>query len=132
MAAWGTGVFNSQNAQDWVYELEGADDLALCRDALEEAAETNGYLQEDEGAWALAAAEVIASAAGRRGPDLPDAVESWIDTVRAEPTADDLVLARRAITRVRGGRSELAEIWAAAPTAAEWLAVVDDLERRLA
>jgi hypothetical protein len=131
MGAWSTGAFGNDDAGDWVYELEGADDLGLCRDALEVAQSVPGYLDASDGAQAMAAAEVIAAAAGRRGADLPEEVEAWLDTVRPEPTPDDLELARLAVERVRGPRSELAELWADSPSKDEWAKLVDDLVTRL-
>jgi hypothetical protein len=131
MGAWGSGPFDNDDASDWVYELEGADDLSLCRDALEEAALVSGYLDVGEGTKALAAAEVVAAAAGRRGSDLPEDVDAWLDTIRPEPTPDDLALARRAVERVKGNDSELAELWAESDASTEWLGLVDNLLKRL-
>ena len=131
MGAWSIGAFANDDASDWVYELEGADDLALCRDALEEADEVHGYLDAGEGARAIAAAEVMAAAAGRRGKDVPEEVDAWLDTVKPKPTDGDLALARRAVERVRGARSELAETWTASPSKGDWLASIDDLVARL-
>jgi hypothetical protein len=134
VAAWGTGAFDNDDAGDWVYELEGADDLGLCRDALEDAADTNGYLEVREARVAVAAAEVIAAAAGRPSTDLPEAVEAWLDSIRPIPSEDDLALARRAVGRVGSPRSELVEHWArAAPDErSQWEAAVGDLSGRLA
>ena len=131
MDAWNIGAFANGDAGDWVYELEGADDLALCRDALEEADEVHGYLDAGEGARAIAAAEVIAAAAGRRGKDVPEEVDAWLDTVTPAPTDADLALAARAVERVRGARSELAEYWMASSSKDDWLASLDDLVARL-
>jgi hypothetical protein len=126
VGAWSTGAFANDDASDWVYELEGADDLALCRDALEEA-----DLDAGEGARAIAAAAVMAAAAGRRGGELPEEVEAWLDTVGPKPSDADLALARRAVERVRGPRSELAELWGASPSSADWVANLDELVSRL-
>jgi hypothetical protein len=132
MGAWACGPFDNDDASDWVYELEGADDLGLCRDAIEEAALVSGYLDLGEGARAMAAAEVLAAAAGRRGGDLPEDVDAWLDTIRPEATSEDLAMARRAVERVKGRDSELAELWAESDSRIEWVALADDLLKRLA
>jgi hypothetical protein len=51
--------------------------------------------------------------------------------VRPSPTDDDVELARRAVTRVKGDDSELAELWAESDSALEWRGHVDDLLKRL-
>ena len=130
MGTWGAGPFDNDDAGDWVYELEGADDLALVRDALEEAVEAHGYLDQRDGAIAAAAAEVVAAAAGRPNSSLPEEVQAWLDTVSPKPTASDLDLARRALQRVCADKSELAEHWTRAGRE-DWQAHVNDLLARL-
>lgn len=131
MGAWGTGTFENDDAADWVYDLEGADDLDLVRDALEEAVEVSGYIDLREGARALAAAEVVAASAGRPLPDLPEPVSAWLDSRRPAPTDDDRSLARQAVERVTGARSELAELWGEGDKGEPWWAAVADLSSRL-
>lgn len=130
MGTWGAGPFDNDEASDWVYELEGADDLALVRDALEEAVEAHGYLDGRDGAIAVAAAEVVAAAAGRPNSSLPEEVQAWLDTVSPTPTANDLDLARRAIERLCGDKSELVELWTQAGRDG-WDSHITDLRTRL-
>lgn len=131
MGAWGPGAFENDDAGDWVYDLEGADDLDLVRDALEEAVQVSGYLDLGEGARAVAAAEVLAAASGRPGPGLPEAIVAWLDTVAPAVSDDERSLARRALERVVGPRSEITELWAEAPDGAVWRSSIDDLRSRL-
>ena len=42
MGAWGVGTFENDDASDWVYQLEGAEDLELVRATLQAAAEPPG------------------------------------------------------------------------------------------
>jgi hypothetical protein len=132
MGAWGPGAFENDDAGDWVYDLEGADDLALVRDALEEAVQVSGYLDLGEGARAVAAAEVLAVASGRPGAaGVPDDVAAWLDAVTPAVSDDDRSLARRALERVVGPRSEITELWAEASDGAAWRSSIDELTSRL-
>lgn len=132
MGAWGAGAFENDDAGDWVYDLEGADDFALVRDALDEAVLVSGYLDIGEGARAVAAAEVVAAASGRPpAAGLPEPVTAWLESNAPVVSDDDRALARRAIERVAGARSELAELWGASPDGVAWKASIDDLLARL-
>ena len=68
MGAWGVGPFENDDASDWVYQLEGAEDLELVRGTLEAAANPQGYLEAPTCSEALAAAEVVAALSGRPTP----------------------------------------------------------------
>ncbi len=145
MGAWGAGSFENDIASDWAADLADGGDLEMVRATLETAARcpADEYLESDEGAEALAAAEVVAAAKGRAlksiamGSSGPHAL-SWA-AAHAGAGKDELVeLALEALDRVEGAESELAELWAgeqsagAGASAREWHSEVEDLRNRLA
>jgi hypothetical protein len=91
-----------------------------------------GYLEAPEGSAAIAAAEVVAAAAGHPSPSLPAPLAAWAAKQTKAEAVAQLALARQAVDRVaRGERSELRELWDESNPAA-WRAAVADLEKRLA
>jgi hypothetical protein len=109
MGAWGSGPFENDDAGDWVYDLEGADDMSLIHDALDVA--RTSYLDAAEGAVAVAAATVVAAALGLRNDGLSDEVTAWLEDHARLVVAADAALAVRALDRVLAERSEVAELW---------------------
>jgi hypothetical protein len=109
MGAWGSGPFENDDAADWAWELEEAQDDGVLRAALEAAIRERGYLDIREGANAVAAAAVTASALDGEHAALSDEVVAYMDRV-GRPNADLIELARRALDRV-GKDGELAALW---------------------
>ena len=118
MGAWAEGAFDNDDAADWALQFDGADQasgLRLIEDALKRAAEpgTDDYLEIDDGARAVAAAELVAHIAGqpvRETPYNEDALR-WAARV-SPPALPSLVdLALRGVARVAGPGSELAQLW---------------------
>jgi Domain of unknown function (DUF4259) len=129
MGAWGSGPFENDDAGDWVYDLEGADDFALVRDALDVAG--SRYLDAGEGAAAVAAAVVVAAAFDPTGVDgVPEAVTAWLDDHARHVDPGDRRLATAALDRVVGERSELAELWDEAPDGPAWREGIATLKAR--
>jgi len=145
MGAWGAGSFDNDVASDWAADLADGGDLAMVRDTLATAARcpADEYLESDEGAEALAAAEVVAAAAGRAikavpmGTSGPHAL-AWAGAHPGAGHVDLVELALEALDRVEGAESELAELWAQETAAGagagsqEWFSEVEDLRNRLA
>ncbi|HET7602086.1 MAG TPA: DUF4259 domain-containing protein [Gemmatimonadales bacterium] len=130
MGAWGVGPFENDDAGDWVWQLEEAEDLALVQGALEAAAHADGSLESPTSSEALAAAEVVAALAGHPAPDLPDEVQSWV-SAHPDPVSPDLrALALAAVARVASD-SELQELWAESEEGGEWSKRVEELRGRL-
>jgi hypothetical protein len=131
MGAWGTGNFDNDQACDWAFDLEETGTAAIT-EAFEAVASADDYLDAGDGTDALAAAEVVAAALGRRGTaELPEEVEAYLAT---KPTIEPAVveLARRAVERVCAAGSELSELWEDSDSFEEWKGVVADLRARLA
>jgi hypothetical protein len=121
MGAWGDGPWENDAALDALSEAE-AGGVERLREALRWAAETPGdaYLDVDDGASALAAAEVFAAVTAPRRERLPARARDLADRVAASVGAEDLSLARRAVERVIGPSSELASLWAGHGADSPW------------
>lgn len=144
MAAWGAGSFENDAASDWAADLADGGDLEMVRAALETAARcpADEDLESDEGAEALAAAEVVAAAMGRpvksiaMGTSGPHAI-AWGRSHGAAGKADLVELALEAVDRVDAAASELQEQWSAEESTGagagsrEWFSEVEDLRNRL-
>lgn len=111
MGAWGEGTFQNDAALDWLSEAQ-SQGVEAVRDALRRAARTpdDGYLDADDGASALAAAELVAAASGHGREHLPALALDWLDRIASTVAAEDLALARRAVDRVVAHNSELAAL----------------------
>lgn len=117
MGTWGTGVFDDDTVADWSGDLQeapGWQQAWRVRAALVRAATAPGYLDRDVGGVALAAAAVVA-AARPGGPVLEGPYAPGPEAlVGLGAGALDRVLARRAVRRVLGPRSEWRDLWAEA------------------
>jgi hypothetical protein len=144
MGAWGAGSFENDIASEWAADLADGGDLDMVRATLETAARCprDEYLESDEGAEALAAAEVVAAAMGRparsvsMGTSGPHAI-AWGRGHAAAGKPDMVELALEAVDRVDAPESELQELWSAeespgaGASAREWFSEVEDLRNRL-
>ena len=131
MGAWGVGTFENDDAGDWVYQLEEANDLDFLRDTLQAAADPDGYLEAPTCSMALAAAEVVAALAGRPAPDLPEEVRTWVEAHRLTVLPDLRALSVQAVDQVAAG-SELQELWAESEESGAWVDQLRELRSRLA
>jgi hypothetical protein len=133
MGAWGVGVFENDDANDWVYELEQSSDLGVVLQALTDIAGTDEDGPESmESAAALAAAEVVAALRGQPGDGLPDDVAKWVAGL-GEPASPERVGSARAAVRQVLAASELKDQWDESGTeqGEEWELQVEDLLSRL-
>jgi hypothetical protein len=132
MGAWGAKAFENDAASDWVAGLE-AGGVELLRHALATVAETpvREEVDVDDGSAAIAAAELVAAALGRGRDRVPKRLAAWLDANAADVSAEDGLLARRAVQRVVGGRSELRSLWNEVGPDSEWQADVRVLLARL-
>jgi len=131
MGAWGPGVFENDDAGDWVWELEDDADGSVIIEALSVVVDTPIDEQPEAGdsSNALAAAEVVASARGPRSPGLPTEASVWIAAHAALVDRSWLALASGAVERIAID-SELKDLWDNAGDDA-WSDVVADLLSRL-
>ncbi len=60
------------------------------------------------------------------------AVVAWVASTLERPTAPLIAKAKQALERLRGEKSELAELWADDESSyASWLQTLEDVEQRL-
>ncbi len=128
MGAWGSGPFDNDGAADFVGDARTmpAPSIAAALLAIAGAAATD-YIDADDGQCAVAAAELVALGYGYGkldglAPDLRQLVRTL------GPSEELRVLALRALPRILGERSELAELWEGDD---EWAAAIADLIARL-
>jgi hypothetical protein len=139
VGAWGAGSFGNDDAADWAGDLADDPSVSTVRSTLDTAASASpgDYLELPTGAEALAAAELVAAAAGH-GVEADVYSERALDWARRTPELAELAgLAQRAIERVDSPNSELRALWLEDPSvepesAREWSAAVADLRNRLA
>ena len=136
MGAWGAGTLENDTAMDFLgaLALDGSadDDEIAVRAALTAPGEQEGYLDADLANDALAAAEVVAAAAGRPVATTDESTRTYLETVatRSPGLAQLAGAALLVLELVTSEESELRELWEEADPA-EWLAAVDDLRARL-
>jgi glutathione S-transferase len=129
MGAWSHEPFGNDDAGDWAYGLQEADDLLHIEAALDAVLGTEGYLEADEACCAVAAVEVLAKLLGKgtQSDAYTEKVDEWVKRVRTKPSRQLLEKARAALARVRGEESELKELWHEGD-ATEWEASLDSLQ----
>ena len=132
MGAWGVGAFENDDAMDWVWGLDGDNADEVVAEAVRTAERTRpgSYLEVTEGANAIAAATLVASAADGDADDLPPEAIEYLK--RAESPDEELVAsAIAALDRVTGEESEAAELWDESDDGPEWRESIARLRARL-
>ena len=131
MGAWGAGVFENDDAGDWVWELEDDNDMSVLHEALAAAVDTplDEAVEAADASNALAAAEIVAAARGHHGAELPSEAREWIGRNAGLVDGRTVALAIAAVERV-SINSELKELWEEAESD-EWSLVVSGLLDRL-
>jgi hypothetical protein len=133
MGAWGIGNFENDAAGDWEADFRATPGVDQIQDAFAAVRAATGYMEVDEGGAALAAAEVVAAAAGKPCRDLPPELREWAEAHPAIATASLKAEALAAIAKVMDvNTSEFAELRAEGGYFGEWAELIEDLKRRLA
>jgi len=130
MGSWGVKTFEDDDALDWTYELEEAENISFIAETLNAVLERGDeYLERTEASRALGAAEVIAGLKGAAVPDLPVGVKQWINQHELESVS----LVKRALMAIQRIKtdSELKELWDDSEFAEEWYGEIENLEMRL-
>jgi hypothetical protein len=152
VGTWGDGTFENDTAVDWILEVKERGDASTVRMALMAVAvaDNAGLLDAHIGCEALAACEIVAAALGLapsapENPRIAEVVPALaafaegatgdveVVAARMPELVGDVELARRAVDAVLDSeRSELHMLWSEENwTSPHWLAVVEDLRRRL-
>jgi hypothetical protein len=111
MGAWGIGVFDNDDAVDWVSKLANADSSDVLSGAIDAVTNADEYLETPEGSRLLCACEVIAALNGQPSTNLPDEVRQWVKSHEMLDIAVLIPVALQAIDRVLGEDSELNQLW---------------------
>ena len=130
MGVQGPKSFQNEAAMEWVSELAEYTDLAGAAEAIDSVmADKADYLDADVCQEGVAAAEVVAAAAGKPAADLPDEVKAWIG---GKPKPDAALVAKtlEAMAAIRE-KSELREFWEDSEELAGWNTAMDELKGRL-
>ncbi|MEO0912038.1 MAG: DUF4259 domain-containing protein [Pseudomonadota bacterium] len=139
MGAWGTGIFENDDAGDWLYELEadGADKVTEAFDAVREGAR-GGEIEAPDACCALAAAEAVAYAVGTAAEDLTDEQEAAFEkhkaAIAALPGVADKAIAVLDLIVADEETSELLALWSedgADEDTEAFLETVADVRRRV-
>ena len=133
MGAWGCRNFENDDAQDFAGVLHEDGDISTFLDAINTIIEfdkdTDGP-EAPEASMALAAIEYVAAAKGKPSPDLPEGADEWLQKNSILEIENIVPLSKKAIQQIRTS-SELKDLWEEDGDAGDWLAVLDDLEKRI-
>lgn len=128
--AWGADSFSNDDALDWLNRCIESKDSKVVASALNTAIHSNS-LEASDGAAAVAAAEVVAAAAGKPGKPLPKELDDWLKHQPKQELAKFAPVARKALVRVKDARvSELAQLWQESSDR-QWDSTIAELEKRL-
>ncbi|MCU0660825.1 MAG: DUF4259 domain-containing protein [Myxococcota bacterium] len=131
MGTWGSGVFDNDQAIDFVEDLLDSDEWDFVEEAL--AADPTQPLDACFAADAVTAAEIVAAALGKPCSDLPEGVEEWLAD---HPAPGSLPKMRKKavalVHAVRAQAAELGAMWEERPGGLEeFCRVASELEERL-
>ena len=134
MGAWGSGVFENDDACDFASQIAEERDLSRLEEVLDRILALGlSPLEAPDGAEALAAADIVARLRGKTRPKSSHtaAIDTWVAAAKLEP---DLLLinkAHSAVTRVRTAPSELLDLWKETDQFAAWRKSLDELSEAL-
>jgi len=109
MGAWGVLPFENDNALDWVWSLEDAEDFSVLSEAIDAVASQDKIIEDCE--EAIAAAEVIAALRGHPLPELPNEVAEFVKKhTKKKPSDQPMKLAIAVVSRI-SETSDLKSRW---------------------
>lgn len=131
MGIWDDDGFANDEALDWLTRLDPVAGLKPLRQVIHAAVEApEPSLGIRQAARILVAVELVAAAAGRPHPALPEAARRWCLINRETPDMETCILATRGLDLV-GTSSALAELWSQRADESGWHDELDDLRMRL-
>jgi hypothetical protein len=133
MGAWGKGIYDNDDACDFVGEVVDSLDLSRINAAVNEVLNANQYLEAPLAAQGLVAADVVARLRGQWGDrnSYTGVIAQWVERAKVSASDELLVKARQVVQRVRTEPSELLELWSDDPDPETWHATLDTLLQRL-
>jgi hypothetical protein len=134
MGAWGTGVFENDDAADFVGDVVEGNSLAPIKAAIDRVLQIEGeYLEAPDASQALAAAAILALLKDKAsaGVETTEALGEWVGRTKISPPKDLLENARHSIERILTEPSELLELWSESDEFAEWKSSTEKLAAML-
>jgi len=130
MGAWGLGVFNNDCALDWLDTLQNSVGLRELANALSAVAESEEYLEVDEGSAGLAAIEIINLLKGNGPNGVPEHIMEWVHGNEHRNVTPLIPLANSALEKIDNPEtSEVAGLWLEAGH--NWSGMIADIRKRL-
>jgi hypothetical protein len=130
MGAWGSGVFENDDAADFVGDVVEGNSLSPIKAAIDRVLEAGqGYLEAPDASHALAAAAILvrlkdnAAQVGKT----TQALNEWIGRTKIDPPADLMEKAFRSIQRVLTEPSELLELWSESDEFSDWKSLTENV-----
>lgn len=130
MGAWGLGIFENDDALDWVANLRNANDTEVLKNIFHERIANRNEPNLFRESALLAASEIIAHAKGRGDEDLPDEAQEFLKRVEIKEVTALTAEAARATESILK-QSELKELWEESSAGDEWTQMVGELLMRL-
>ena len=132
MGAWGIGFFENDDSLDWVYEIEGTDNLNVLSKGLKLNIIDFIYLQAPKASIVLAASEVVAAGLGHPSDQLPEEIKRWLTSNAGLDFKKLAPKALSSLNRVIGNRSELRSLWSESENnLTTWQKQIEELRKRL-
>jgi hypothetical protein len=130
MSIWGMGIFENDDALDWIYDLADSGSLSRVSASLDVITRNKDETPElSDCRIALAGAEIIAAMHGDPSSDLPEEAEEWIgdkilenESLRAKAEEAVMIISRK---------SELKEKMENSQNFEKWQAIINNLQKRL-
>ncbi len=131
--AWGVGVFENDDALDFIWEVQNGQPAEPLSAPLKFALRSDGYIDATLGSRILVAAEAYAALNGKPSSELPEDFAKWLDSKSWRPDMKLTGTAENAVKMVLDtDNSELAQLWQESPEDYQkWVEVVEDILKRL-
>ena len=129
MGAWDEKNFGNDSAMDWVNEFEDNPTIELLKNTLQDLVDSDDYIDMDIASAGLAAAEIVAALKGKSSSDLPETISPLIKGISFVDGLDKLAI--EAVNKAMSENSELMELWSEGEDGDKWIALQDDLIKRL-
>jgi hypothetical protein len=132
MGFWGPNAFDSDEALEWMGQVEDEEDTGLVDEAIEAVAGASekDRLDIETCVAAIVSAELVAAMGGKASPRLPDGMKEWVLS-QDEPDAELVAQAVKAVERISKA-SRLADEFGADPEGLEdWRFALGGLVKRL-
>lgn len=133
MGTWSEDTFGNDVAADWALSFSEKPGMDSVSELIHEVNECSEYLDSYLSCCCLAACEVIARLKGNWGirDSFSEQLDLWIEKNPQSPSQELIAEAVKAITKIAGPNSELAELWDEDGYNSEWHEQIDDLLERV-